>query len=296
MLANPSALMSTHQSAASRTRGFVLPIIILLMIVVGLTISLSLRRLSAQQLVVARQVSSYYEHHSGRGLQEAIGAWLRQQNGRELDEVLEPNTGKAMDITLSDGSIVSIFLFDSQGAMLSDLSSVPVSQVDEVTLSLKILADSVSTAEYLELTRPFGPSGVSVHTASPQVLRAIGESVAEGKGVRFADDLKLQRDSGERITRQMLVETATRAGVNSEQRAAILRRFSTDVQIWGVVVEVRGGRGLSKGRLLARYGGVTRIRSNTGRRSSSNAMEIGAFYTWKDLGIDSQSIDPADLF
>ena len=280
----------------SRTRGFVMPIIILLMVVVGLTISLSLRRLSAQQLVVARQVSAYYEHHSGRGLQEAIGAWLRQQNGRELDEVLEPNTGKAMDIILSDGSVVSISLFDAQGTMLSDLSSVGVNQIDEVGLSLQILSWTVGTEEYMQYTRPFGPSGVSVHTAPEIVLRSIGESVAEGKGIRFADDIKLIRDSGERITRQMLVESATRAGVNSEQRAAILRRFSTDVQIWGVVVEVRGGRGLSKGRLLARYGGITRIRSNTGRRSASNAMEIGAFYTWKDLGIDSQSIDPADLY
>ncbi|MBO6512585.1 MAG: hypothetical protein JJ974_01295 [Phycisphaerales bacterium] len=280
----------------SRTRGFVMPIIILLMVVVGLTISLSLRRLSAQQLVVARQVSAYYEHHSGRGLQEAIGAWLRQQNGRELDEVLEPNTGKAMDIILSDGSVVSISLFDAQGTMLSDLSSVGVNQIDEVGLSLQILSRNVGTEEYMQYTRPFGPSGVSVHTAPEIVLRSIGESVAEGKGIRFADDIKLIRDSGERITRQMLVESATRAGVNSEQRAAILRRFSTDVQIWGVVVEVRGGRGLSKGRLLARYGGITRIRSNTGRRSASNAMEIGAFYTWKDLGIDSQSIDPADLY
>ncbi len=273
-----------------------MPMIILLMVVVGLSISLSLRRLSAQQLLVARQVSAYYEHHSGRGLQEAIGAWLRQQNGRELDEVLEPNTGKAMDITLSDGSIVSIYLFDAQGTMLSDLSSVGANQVEEVALSLKILADSVNNAEYMQLTRPFGPSGVSVHTAPEPVMRAIGETIAEGKGIRFAEDIKLIRDSGERITRQMLVESATRAGVNSEQRAAILRMFSTDVQIWGVVVEVRGGRGISKGRLLARYGGVTRIRSNTGRRATSNAMEIGAFYTWKDLGIDSQSIDPADLY
>jgi hypothetical protein len=106
----------------------------------------------------------------------------------------------------------------------------------------------------------------------------------------------LQRATGERMTRQKLVETATRSGVSSEQRAAVLRRFATDIQIWGVLVEVRGGRGLSNGRLLARYGGLTLIRSNTGRRSTSNAMEIGAFYTWKDLGINSQSIDPADLY
>ena len=273
-----------------------MPMVILLMVVVGLSMSLAMRRITAQQLVVNRQINAYYEHHSGRGLQEAIGAWLRQQNGRNLNEVLEPNTGKAMDITLDDGSIVSIFLFDAQGTMLSDLSSVGSNQIQEVGTALKNLAESVSPDEYLRLTRPFGPSAVSIHTAPQSVILANAQAIAGNLGVRLADDLMLQRDSGEEITRQSLIETATRAGVNSEQRAAVLRMFATDVQIWGVVVEVRGGRGLSKGRLLARYGGVTRIRSNSGRRSSSNSMEIGAFYTWKDLGIDSQSIDPADLY
>ncbi|MFK7759201.1 MAG: hypothetical protein AB8C13_04555 [Phycisphaerales bacterium] len=279
-----------------RYRGFVMPMVILLMVVVGLSLSLSLRRLSTQNLVVQRQLEAYYQHHSGRGLQEAIGAWLRQQNGRELDEVLEEGTGKAMDIILSDGSIVSIYLYDAQGPLLSDLSSVGANQVDEVGLSLQNLASSVTERQYLQFTRPFGPSAVSIHSAPEPVVRSISQAIAGDKGLRLADDLLLQRASGDRITRQMLVETATRSGVNSEQRAAVLRRFVTDIQIWGVVVEVRGGTGLSKGRLLARYGGVTMIRSNTGRRTSSNAMNIGAFYTWKDLGIDSQNIDPADLY
>jgi hypothetical protein len=282
-----------HEHARS---GFVMPMVILLLVVVGLSLSLSLQRLSTQQLVVTRQINAYYEHHSGRGLQEAIGAWLRQQNGRELDEVLEEGTGKAMDITLSDGSIVSIYLFDAQGSMLSDLSSVPEVQVNEVGLSLRALSERVGPQQYERLTRPFGPAAVSLHTAPVEVLESIGSAVAGNSGLRLVDDLILRRDSGEVLTRQTLVEAATRAGVTSDQRTAVLRRFATDVQLWGVMVEVRGGRGLSLGRLLARYGGVTLIRSSTSRRSAGNAMEIGAFYTWKDLGIDSQRIDPADLY
>lgn len=280
----------------AKRNGFVMPIIILLMVVVGLTISLSLRRLSSQQLLVSRQIKAYYEHHSGRGLQEAIGAWLRQQNGRELDEVLEEGTGKAMDITLSDGSVVSIYLFDAQSAMLSDLSSLGENQIDEAGIALRTLSESVNTTEYMDMTRPFGPASVSVHTAEEPVIEAISVTIAGNNGMSFANDIMLQRASGERMTRQKLVETATRAGVSAEQRASVLRWFATDVQIWGVMVEVRGGRGLSRGRLLARYGGITLIRSNTGRSRNGNAQEIGAFYTWKDLGIDSQSIDSADLY
>ena len=285
-----------RSTSAKGDDAFVMPMVILLMVVVGLSVSLSLRRLSTQQLVVNRQINAYYEHHSGRGLQEAIGAWLRQQNGRELDEVLEAGTGKAMDITLADESVVSIYLFDAQGTMLADLSSVSNAQVNELGLALQNLSESVGPREYERLTRPFGPSAISVHSAPIEVLQAAATTVASNTGLRLANDLVLRRESGDKITRQALVEASTTAGLSSEQRAGILRMFVTDISIWGVVVEVRGGRGLSRGRLLARYGGVTMIRSNSGRRNSGNVMEIGAFYTWKDLGIDSQSIDPADLY
>ncbi len=293
---HPKTHSKTRPKQNARRKAFVMPIVILLMVVVGLTMSLSLRRLSTQHLLVSRQINAYYEHHSGRGLQEAIGAWLRQQNGRQLNEVLEAKTGKAMDIILADKSVVSIFLFDAQGTLLSDLSSVNTNQIDEVGRSLENLAASVGPREYGRLTRPFGPSAVSIHSAPEQVVKAICLSISQSNGSRLANDLLLLRESGETITRQDLIETATSAGITPVQRSAVLRMMATDVQIWGVVVEIRGGQGLNRGRLLARYGGATRIRSNSGRRSSSNAMEIGSFYTWKDLGIDSQTIDPADLY
>jgi len=112
----------------------------------------------------------------------------------------------------------------------------------------------------------------------------------------LADEIALLQRDEERITRTKLVEVATRAGLSSEQRGAMLRILTSDIQIWGVVVEVRGGSGLSEGRLLKRYGGITRIRTSTGRASASNVMEIGSFYTWKDLGIDSEMVDPTDLY
>lgn len=276
--------------------GFVMPMVILLMVVVGLTLGMVLSRHSAEQLLVTRQVNAYTEHHAGRGLQEAIGAWLRMQNGREISEVLDPDTGHAMDILLRDGSVVSVSLIDAQGTMLSDLTNQGEAQIAIGEPALEVLRETVSPAAYQKLTRPYGPIGVSAKTSSIEVLRAAGLAVSADRGVRLADEIALLQRSDEEINRTKLVEVATRAGLTSEQRGSMLRIITTDIQIWGVVVEVRGGSGLSKGRLLKRYGGITRIRTSTGRASASNVMEIGSFYTWKDLGIDSEMVDPTDLY
>lgn len=273
-----------------------MPMVILLMAVVGLTLGMVLNRHSAEQLLVTRQVNAYTEHHAGRGLQEAIGAWLRMQNGREISEVLDPDTGHAMDILLQDGSIVSVSLIDAQGTLLSDLTNQGEAQIAIGEPALEALSETVSAAAYQKLTRPYGPIGVSAKTSPIEVLRAAGLAVSADRGLRLADEISLLQRSDDPITRTELVQIATRAGLSSEQRGSMLRIITTDIQIWGVVVEVRGGSGLSKGRLLKRYGGITRIRTSTGRTTTSNVMEIGSFYTWKDLGIDSETVDPTDLY
>jgi len=282
-------------SRASTGRAFAMPMVILLLVVTGLAISVSVRRHASEQLLVSRQIDGYHQHHTGRGLQEAIGAWLRQQNGRDIDASIDEDSGRAMDILLEDGSIVSVFLIDAQGALLSDLTALEQSQAEEGAAALGHLLDRVSPAGYLRLTRRAGPLGVSVHTAPLEVLRAVCLVASDRHGSRLAMEFSRLQDTGDEITRQSIVEAATRSGLDGEERARLLRLLVTDVTLWGVVVEVRGGRGLTKGRLLARYGGLTTIRPNSGR-SGINDMSIGSFMTWKDLGIDRRSVDPADLY
>lgn len=283
-----------HHSRARK--GFAMAMVILLMVVVGLGISVAMSRMGAQTKTVARQVKKYQEHHIGRGLQEAIGAWLRQQNGRELSDVLEPQTGHAMDIVLSDGSNISVFLRDAQGAALNNLNGLTDRQVEEGGIVLRNLVVNTTTEEYLQLTRPFGPPTISINTAPPRVLDAASRVAAGEFSDRFISELETLRAQGTRITRTELTRASSAAGLSSEQRAAALRIFATDIQLWAVIIEVRAGRGMNAGRLIARYGGITMIRVNGRNNNSGNPMELGAFITWKEIGIHDREVDLGDLY
>lgn len=263
-----------------------MPMVLLATVVVGMGVGMLMTRFAAQTKVVARQARAYNEHHAGQGLQEAIGAWLRQQNGRNIADAIDPDTGHAMDIELQDGSVVSVYLRDGQGTALADLSALPPDQVEEAGVVIKNLAEKVSSREFLRLTRAVGPSAISINTASEEVIRAVATAVGGADGDGFADELLRIRARGSEITRQDITSSIGAAGLTNEQRTAALRLFSTDVSLWAVVVELRGGIGADRGRLISRYGGLARLRVGTARRSSGNQAELGTFLTWRELGID----------
>lgn len=272
-----------------------MPMVLLATVVVGMGIGIAMTRFAAQTKVIARQSRAYNEHHAGRGLQEAIGAWLRQQNGRNIADAIDPDSGHAMDIELRDGSVVSVYLRDGQGTALADLSAVAPTQINEAGLVIKNLSEQVSAREYLQLTRAVGPSAISVNTASEPVIRAVAEAVGGTDGESFADELLRIRARGLEITRQDITSSIGAAGLSNEQRTAALRMLSTDISLWAVIVELRGGTGTQGGRLVSRYGGLARLRVGTARQSSGNPTELGSFLTWRELSIDSDDINLEDL-
>lgn len=289
----------THRTTIPRPRGFVMPLVLLALVVVGLGVGVSMSRFAAETRVVERQLRAYHEHHAGMGLQEAIGAWLKQQTGRAIADLLDPVTGHAMDIELADGSIVSVYLRDGQGTALADLSALPSTQVDEAGVILRNLATSMRAEEYLRLTRSVGPSSISVNAASEPVLRAVAIAISGDRGEDLANEIIRTRARSGAVTRQDITTAVGAAGLTNEQRVQALRLFATDVELWAIIVELKGGRGLDRGKLLSRYGGLARLRVGaTGRRGSTsagNASELGSFLTWKDLGIESDDFDLRDL-
>ncbi|RMH26724.1 MAG: hypothetical protein D6692_08680 [Planctomycetota bacterium] len=278
------------------SRGFVMPMVLLALIVVGLSVGVAMTRFAAQSKVIARQARAYHEHHAGQGLQEAIGAWLRQQNGRSIADAINPTDGHAMDILLQDGSVVSVYLRDGQGLALGDLSALPPNQVEEAGVILTNLVKSVRPDEYLRLTRSVGPSSVSANTTPEPVLRAVTRAIAGDKGDAFADELLRLRARGSGLTRQDITSAINSTGLSSEQRVAALRLLAIDVELWAVIVELRGGVGAERGRLLSRYGGLARLRVGaTSRSNAAGSTQLGSFLTWKELDATTDGFSLADL-
>ena len=282
----------------TQRRAFVMPLVLLALVVVGLGVGVSMSRFAAETRVVERQLRAYHEHHAGMGLQEAIGAWLKQQTGRAIADVIDPLTGHAMDIELADGSIVSVYLRDGQGTALADLSDLPSNQVDEAGVILRNLATTMSASDYLRFTRSVGPSSISVNAATEPVIRAVAMAITNDRAEDLANEIIRTRARSGTVTRQDINTAVGAAGLTNEQRTQALRLFATDVELWAIIVELKGGSGLDRGKLLSRYGGLARLRVGaTGRRgaAATNPAELGSFLTWRDLGNDPDAFDLQDL-
>ena len=286
----------TTPRAPSRP-AFVMPMVLLALVVVGLGVGVAMSRFAAETKVYARQARAYHEHHAGQGLQEAIGAWLKQQTGRSIPDIIDPVTGHAMDIELADGSVVSVYLRDGQGTALADLSALPPTQVEEAGVVLRNLATGMTTEAFNRATRSVGPAAVSINTAPEPVIQAVARAIAGDRGEDFANELLRIRARAGAVTRQDITTAVTSTDLSNDQRVMALRLFATDVELWAIIVELKGGRGFDRGKLLSRYGGLARLRiGSTGRRgSTSNPTELGSFLTWKDLGTESENFDLQDL-
>ncbi len=112
------------QPGGHAERGFAMPMVILLSIVVGLGVGVAVSRQVVQSRTVARQVRGYQEHHAAQGLQEAIGAFVQRIDAREIDE----STGDdrhAIDLELPAADVALGYFEEPPGTILS-VSLLPI--------------------------------------------------------------------------------------------------------------------------------------------------------------------------
>lgn len=267
-------------------KAFALPMVILLLLVSGMTISVALRRHTAQSFVVERQLRSYQEHHGARGLQETIAAWLQAIKGREIVDVIGER-GHALDLILADGSTVSIFLQDGQGQALSNLNALTGQSLEEAGDLLAHLVSMTSPKQYETLIRSVGPMAISPTTADEMVLLAAMRAATDSSTTadRLVDGILDLRRGDRRVTRTDFTTVMTQAGVTSQERAAVQRMLAFDSELWWVIVEITAGRGQRSGRLVSRYGGLALLRSSSRSSTSFANRPPTPFLTWQDMGV-----------
>jgi hypothetical protein len=272
---------------ASR-RGYVLPLVFLLSMIVAFALALIVERNGAKTRNVQRQVEGYRMHHAAKGLQEAISAWITTQNARTIADSLGEN-GHALDITLPDRSIVSVFLRDGQGTMLEPSAAESTVYTDALALRERLeLLCKVEEIAVADHVRPLGPFAMSVNSAPEVVLTAVAEHLV---GTSAAPEfltrvLDKRQQTGSRMTRADLVAVGTEMGLANDVRNRVLSMLTVQPELWYVTIELRGGGGVSSQRLTARYGGLVPIRSNTGAGASGAWEQPGVFLTWEDLGVE----------
>ncbi|MCC6677956.1 MAG: hypothetical protein IT436_12500 [Phycisphaerales bacterium] len=235
------------RTRSTRPRAFALPLAVLLSVTATLMAAVMLDRVTAQTLTVQRTLEDYRATHQKRGMCEVVQFWLREvANGRRAADSLDPD-GRALDLQLADGSVVSLFIADGQSTMLADLSAL--ADADR-QLAGQMLAQLRSQSPGLhDSERAFGPLAISANSAPHQVLQAAATAIAGADpGAAFANAV-IEARAQKALSSQDLSELALKAEIEGEPRGRLLRAITAEPSMWKVLVDVRGAQ---NGPLLAR--------------------------------------------
>lgn len=274
-----------HISRKDRGRGFALPLVILLTLVVGLGVAVLFQRHGVAALAARRQADDYIHRHAGLGMRELISRWLTTVRGK-LQESLDSD-GFAFSLALPDGGRVDVTIEDAQGTILSrtdDLTGRRREIVELMNYTLKPLAPELRE----QLTRQHGPSEISIESARPEVLLALASAIA---GPDAADDvmrsLTQRRDDqapGRTLTMDQIARALSEARMEPPQIAEFQAMLTTTPTLWLAIAEVKG----SGGRVLERAGGLIEINSERIDPFNQN----GPFLTWDLMPLEEAEESP----
>lgn len=263
-------------------RGFAMPMVIALVVVVGMMTAVMLERQTSQRYTVDRQLRWYQEHHARLGLQEAIEAWVKSLPSNADLAALLPADGHFLDLKLRGGSVATVTLRERQCAVLTDLSAVDAAMTDAAAAIAGAVAQVYGERGPPEGLRTVGPPQLSTITTSQDLLELAVEAVTGDRSVArgFAASIVADREANGGISTSGAVGSAIAAsGADPELRTTLSRLFTVKPTLYYATVELRTS---TYGPAAARYGGYFLVAHD---RSLSSA-ERSAFLTWENLGVE----------
>jgi len=266
----------------SRARGYVMPLVVLLVFVGSLVSAVMIERQASVRLSVQRRLDGYDSHHLGRGVAEVVSAWLETVRGERLTDRLEEG-GHALDIRVEDGTTLKIYMEDAQGAAL-DVSLGLAEDIDEDAIgvfeALRAIGGDPMPEDWL---RPVGPSTVCAASAPREVLEAVLEYATEGEGADgvLAEILSVRNDR-DGLTNQELTTAIGGGGFESAVRSRVQGLLVAEPELWRVRVERHPSRvdlALRRGEVVVYEGYAFLSRQSSGGVSALLPWHV--FLTWE---------------
>jgi hypothetical protein len=260
-------------------RGFALPLVILLALVVGIMAAVMLDRQSAQSLTVQRELNQYRDHHFSSGVREVVGQWTDQLSGQPIDKLVQDD-GHILDIQLADGGFMSVYMFDGQGSALTDPTGLIDQDRTDAQGILEALAPLVGDSPPASLFRTVGPVKISAMTAAPEVLEAVANYAAgSGRvGRRFSESIVKARTQNNAVVQSDIQTAESAADLTAEQRQIAERLLALKPDLWNMVIDVYPQGSTAP---TIRYGG--RWSPGNGRTTLNT---LGKFLSWEELPLD----------
>jgi hypothetical protein len=286
-----AALRKSSSRGSVRTggiRGFAMPIVIILALVVTIMAAVMLERQGAQRLSVQRQLNLYRDHHFQRGVREVAGAWTDSLGGQPIDKMIDTD-GHALDIELADGGHLSVYLFDAQGSTRSDprgLNEEEKADAGGVYEQVLAISDGKPNAMWF---RPVGPVKICVASAPREILEAVANYASDGgrAGKRFADELIDTRERQD-LTQADIQTACSAAGLNAEQIQVLNRLVVLKAELWAMVIDVYEA-GRSSNSPVARYMGRFVPPGAQSGGPGTSLQTLGKFLTWEELPLAEQA-------
>lgn len=265
-------------------RGFALPAAVLLSIVVGVAAAAMLGRQANQRLVTDRQLRSYRAHHMGKGVREVVGQWAISLSGQPLEKMIAPD-GRILDLRMTDGTLVRLFMTDGQGSVLADLSRVPAGERADAAAILGALREVAHGAIDPAWVRAVGPIRVSALTAPEQVLEAVARAVTStrGQATSLVRALLEARRDGE-LTEGELSAAASKGGIGTDGLSRYTRLLASHPELWAITADVYPpGRGGDPSDVVeAKFRGLILL-GQAGLGNINAGDSLGMFLTWEEL-------------
>lgn len=273
-------------------RGFILPLSIMLVLIASILLAAMLSRQSAQSLSAARQLGQYAAHHTERGLDDVIGAWVRNGSRRPLRERLT-ETGLAFEISLPNGvsgrsnapEVMQVYFEDAQDTVLSDLSTLRGQAADDGARMLDAL-QQVAGGAAKDLTRTMGPVAVSAQSSSKTVLTAAFIAATGSTTTDFAVDTILKARSEGTLTSATIQEAARAGNFDTDQTNAIVRFIVAESSFWKLKVDI-----LRNGVLVDGYDGYASVNARGQRERAGMQAGRGNVLQLQRRAITRSSID-----
>ena len=261
------------------SRGFALPIVMLLAIVAGLTASVMLMRHAAQVRTVQRQLDSYQTQHGVRGIQEIVGMWVSLNAGRDMEDIVDPD-GHALTIFPGDGTRIEIRIFQASGRLLDNLDRVGSELRPTLRDAARRLRDDVRRdTEYDRLTRAVGAPQIAVQHARDEVLEAvIAATAGTGSVAGILGEIREGLDDADEssLTSNEIGRIITEQDLEPGPSAALARLLGVRDSLWELELRVVGtGINITAGE-IARYRAMVTV------PEAGTSMSI-PFLSWQEI-------------
>lgn len=259
------------------SRGFALPMVVLLIAIVSVGIVVILERQTAQSLGTARQLDEYRSYHAGRGVEEAVIGWISNVGASSLPDMLDEH-GRAFELQVDKGQKVEVFLFEGQGKALAEFSGL---SAESATLGTEIVnrLGHEAGARARDMLRRDGPLAISVNSAPQEVLAAAIDAVTAG-GVKgsLVSDLMRARGEGP-LDAARLQDVVRNSQVSPEQQGQILQVLTATPVLWRVVAQA-----VSPDGQVVRFEGLAvlnRLGTISANDRASAAQHPSAMISWE---------------